>query len=80
MLVAVLFLYSLFYHGTVNLQQAWSPFYVSRRIFRFSLVSSVLMFVSLAIALVLLVIFKVVKPKYFLRICYGSTMCVTSYH
>ncbi len=64
----MLFLYSLFYHGTVNLQQAWSPFYVSRRIFRFSLVSSVLMFVSLAIALVLLVIFNVVKPKYFLRI------------
>jgi hypothetical protein len=62
-LVAVLFLYSLFYHGTVNLQQGWSPFYVSRRIFRFSLVSSVLMFVSLAIALLLLVIFSVVKPK-----------------
>jgi hypothetical protein len=61
--VAIIFLYSLFYHGTVDLYQRESPTHVNQRIFRYSLVSSSLMFISLVLALLLLLGFTVLRPR-----------------
>jgi hypothetical protein len=62
-LVGVLFLYCLFYHGTVNFQEKDSPTYVRQRIYRFSLVSATLMFIMLLLAIALLISFKVIRPR-----------------
>ena len=62
----VLLLVVLFIFSKVEFINQWSPFYVKKRIFMFSLVESLLMFISALVGATLMIILATHKPTEYL--------------